>query len=306
MAQTTLQAIQKPSTTPVKTGFFDAQSFELMQRVSKMFSSSTLVPKQYQGNVANCMIAINMAERIGADPMMVMQNLYVVHGNPSWSAQFLIATFNHCGRFTALKYEWFGEEGTDTWGCRAWATEKITGDRIEGPTVTIGLSKKEGWYSKNGSKWQTIPQLMLMYRAASWMIRANAPELAMGLQTTEEITDIIDVSQGKDGVYSMTTEDLANTEPVVENVDEQQKTPDVDQETGEVLNNPPVEDEKPESSEQTQQSVDFKTLLNSIKTSTDIDVLDADASLIDQVVGVSNREELSRAYKARRAELEGK
>ncbi len=81
---------------------------------------------------------------------------------------------------------------------------------------------------------------------------------------------------------------------------------DVDQETGEVLNNPPVEDEKSESSEQTQQGVDFKTLLNSIKTSTDIDVLDADASLIDQVVGVSNREELSRAYKARRAELEGK
>ena len=87
---------------------------------------------------------------------------------------------------------------------------------------------------------------------------------------------------------------------------------DVDQETGEVINTPQSEDEKsepPEKSEpaeKTPQDVDFKTLLNSIKTANDIDVLDADASLIDQVVGVSNREELSRAYKARRAELEGK
>lgn len=171
-------------------GFSSAQSFELAQRAAKMLSQSSLVPKEYQGNLPNCVIALNMASRMGADPLMVMQNLYIVHGRPGWSSQFLISTFNTSGRFSALRYEWGGEEGKDTWGCRAWAIEKETGEKLEGATITIELSKKEGWYSKNGSKWQTMPQQMLMYRAAAWFIRAYAPELAMGMHTEEEIIDI--------------------------------------------------------------------------------------------------------------------
>ncbi|MDR0769959.1 MAG: hypothetical protein LBE75_01980 [Burkholderiales bacterium] len=203
----------RPTAQPVRAGFFDAQGFELIQRVSKAFASSSLVPTQYQGNVANCMIAINMAERIGADPMMVMQNLYIVHGRPGWSAQFLIATFNHCGRFSALRYEWVGDKGKDSWGCRAWAIEKETGERIEGPVVTIDLAKKEAWFEKKGSKWQTIPQLMLMYRAAAWMIRAYAPEIAMGLQTAEELGDVIDVTPAENGTFEATLESLRGDAP---------------------------------------------------------------------------------------------
>lgn len=192
----------------VRASFFDAAGFELMQRVSKAFASSTLVPQQYQGNLANCMIAINMAERIGADPMMVMQSLYIVHGRPGWSAQFLIATFNHCGRFTALRYEWFGEKGKDTWGCRAYATERDTSEKIVGPDVTIALAKAEQWYDKAGSKWKTIPQLMLMYRAAAWMIRTYAPEIAMGLQTAEEVSDVYDATRTDDGSFGITLDTL--------------------------------------------------------------------------------------------------
>lgn len=203
-----LRAPPAQSTAIVRAGFFDAAGFELMQRVSKAFASSSLVPQVYQGNVANCMIAINMAERIGADPMMVMQNLYIVHGRPGWSAQFLIATFNHCGRFTALRYEWFGDKGKDTWGCRAYATEKENNEKIVGPDITIALSKAEGWFQKSGSKWQTIPQLMLMYRAAAWMIRTYAPEIAMGLHTAEELGDVYDASRGDDGAFDVTLDTL--------------------------------------------------------------------------------------------------
>ncbi|MDE7242260.1 MAG: hypothetical protein K2N62_10385, partial [Desulfovibrio sp.] len=108
---------------------------------------------------------------------------------PAWSAQFLIATLNQSGKFSALRYEFQGEEGTDEWGCRAVTTELATGERLTGPLITIGLAKKEGWYGKNGSKWQTMPELMLRYRAAAWFVRAYAPEIAMGLQTVEEVRD---------------------------------------------------------------------------------------------------------------------
>lgn len=170
---------------------FDQSAVSQIQRVANMFCNSTLVPKDYQGDkgLPNCVIALNMAYRMKADPLMVMQNLYVVHGRPSWSSQFMIACFNQTGRFSPIRYVWTGVEGEDNWGCQAWSTDKESGERIEGPTITIAMAKKEGWYAKSGSKWQSIPKLMLMYRAASWMVRTHAPELTMGLQTAEESSD---------------------------------------------------------------------------------------------------------------------
>jgi len=185
----------------------DSQGFELAQRVAKLLASSQLVPKEYQGNTPNCVIALNMAQRIGADPLMVMQNLVVVYGKPTWSSQFLIATTNTCGRFSPIRYEFFGQPNTDDWGCRAWAVEKATGKELVGADITIAIAKKEGWYGKNGSKWQSIPQQMLMYRAGAWWTRAYAPEISMGMQTAEEVADTIDLNP--DGsILSVTTESL--------------------------------------------------------------------------------------------------
>jgi hypothetical protein len=175
----------------VSIGLTTQHSFELAQRAAKMLSSSTLVPKEYQGpaGMANCIIALNMSHRMGADPLMVMQNLVVVHGRPTWSSQFLIATFNSCGKFSAMRFEFFGDKNTDDYGCRAYATELSTGEKLYGSDVTIGIAKAEGWHSRNGSKWKTMPDQMLRYRAASWFVRTVAPELSMGLHTSDEIID---------------------------------------------------------------------------------------------------------------------
>lgn len=177
----------------VVAGFNDLASFELLQRVGKLLAASSLVPEVYRGaeGLPNAIVALNMAQRMGADPLMVMQNLYVVHGRPAWSAQFLIATFNHSGRYTSIRYRWQGTEGKDDWGCRAYATEKESGNEIVGPLVTMAMAKAEKWIERTGSKWKTIPELMLTYRAAAWMVRTNAPEIAMGLPTSDEIDDVV-------------------------------------------------------------------------------------------------------------------
>ena len=252
---TTLEQIKERGTSSltnlpaVSVGFGSLQGFELMQRGAKLLSSSDLVPTQYRGNIANCVIALNMATRMGADPLMVMQNLYMVHGNPGWSAQFLIASFNSNGRFSPMRYEFFGERGTDGWGCRAWSTDLVADERITGADVTILLAKAEGWYSRPGSKWRTMPQQMLMYRAASWLVRTYAPELAMGLATKEELHDVYDAERGADGVYGLQERVAAATEvaatvskaEVVEDVAETRDAPPAtvewpteltDQETG--------------------------------------------------------------------------
>jgi len=185
----------------VHVGMTTLEGFELAQRAAKLLSSSSLVPQDYRGNLPNCVVALNMAQRMKADPLMVMQNLYVVHGTPAWSSQFMIAAFNQCGRFSAIAYEFSGERNTDSWGCRASATERETGNRVDGAEITIALAKAEGWYQKSGSKWKTMPEQMLRYRAAAWMIRANAPELAMGFQTSDEVHDVYDAKQGGDGTF---------------------------------------------------------------------------------------------------------
>ena len=215
MSQTTSLAALRPEIQPapnVAMSMETVAGFESMQRIAKLFATSTIAPKAYQGNVADCFIAVDMAMRMGANPLMVMQNLYIVHGSPAWSAQFLIATFNKCGRFSSLRYEFVGSEGEDDWGCRAVTTELATREKLVGPLITIGLAKKEGWYSKPGSKWQTMPEQMLRYRAAAWLVRAYAPEIAMGLHTADEVQDaVITVEQGDSGVYEMTMDELATS-----------------------------------------------------------------------------------------------
>lgn len=193
--QTQLVPQQEVTITPA-TAFTNAASFELLQRIAKTFGTSAIVPAQYkmkspQDNeaLANCVIAIDMAQRMQANPIMVMQNLYIVHGNPGWSSKFLIACLNGCGKFSPIRYEFKGKENTDEWSCRAYAIDKATGEELKGAWVSIGMAKKEGWYGKTGSKWQTMPELMLQYRAAAFFQRAYAPEISMGLNTAEEYQD---------------------------------------------------------------------------------------------------------------------
>jgi hypothetical protein len=129
-----------------------------------------------------------MAQRIKASPLAVMQNLYIVHGKPAWSSQFLIACVNASGKFSPIRYAMSGEG--ETRSCTAWAVD-VTGEKLESPAVTIAMAKAEGWYSKSGSKWQTMPELMLRYRSATLFARLYCPELTMGIQTDDEVVDVV-------------------------------------------------------------------------------------------------------------------
>ncbi|WP_104470382.1 recombinase RecT [Acinetobacter indicus] len=226
-------------------GLLNLEAFELSQRVAKMLASSTLVPEQYRASLkvkagkdqngnwvyqdvenpnglSNCVIALNMANRMGADPLMIMQNLYLIEGRPSWSSQFIMASINSCGRFSSLRFDMedLGEKEVEyqetSWAggrkqnvtkkikvqnfaCTAWAIERETGERLNSSKITIEMAVKEGWYQKNGSKWQTMPEQMLRYRAASFFGRVYAPELLMGLRSAEEEQErIVDVTPDQD------------------------------------------------------------------------------------------------------------
>lgn len=174
-------------TSPAE-GSFSVKSFDHAQRVAKMLSSSSLIPEAYKGNIQNTLIALEMANRIGASPLMVMQNLYIVQGKPSWSSSFIIASLNSCKRFSPLRFI-MGGEGEE-YGCTAWAYDLSTNDKLEGPKVTWTMVKAEGWLAKAGSKWKTMPELMFRYRAAAFFGRLYAPDILMGMHANDEVQDM--------------------------------------------------------------------------------------------------------------------
>jgi hypothetical protein len=169
---------------------FSIKGFDHAQRIAKVLADSDLVPTQYKGKISNCLIALEMSNRIAASPLMVMQNLHVIQGKPSWSSTFTIASLNTCGRFTKLNFRQVGQKDTDSYGYEAYAKDKKTGEELVSPAVTWEMVKSEGWLQKPGSKWKTMPELMFRYRSAAFFGRLHAPDVLMGMHTADELIDI--------------------------------------------------------------------------------------------------------------------
>jgi hypothetical protein len=192
--------------------YFNLAKFEHAQRIATLFASSTMVPQHFQGNVANCLIALNYADRLQADPFMVLQNMYVVHGRPGVEAKLVIALINQSGKYAEpLKYKFDGEK--DEYGCTAWTREAKSGEVVEGPKVSWKMVKAEQWDKKAGTKWATIPDLMFRYRAASWFANVHCPELKLGMQTVEEINDFVELRQTSKGKYAAAPVEVENDTP---------------------------------------------------------------------------------------------
>ena len=155
--------------------------------MAKALSQSTIVPAHFQRNEANCLVAISQAQKLDIDPFTVMQNMYMIQGKISWSSSFLIAMINASGKYD-MELQ-FDEEEKDSkpYSCKCW-TEK-DGRKVDGVKVTMDMADDEGWTKKNGSKWKTLPALMLRYRSASFFAKLNCPELTNGFYTKEELID---------------------------------------------------------------------------------------------------------------------
>lgn len=184
-------AVVENTSTAVSTQISPAgnfiDDFRECFKVAQILCKARIIPENYQNKVEDTAVAIDMANRMNISPMMVMQNLYVVKGKPSWSGQSCISFIRT--KYSDVKTVYVGEQGKDNWGCYVTAKTK-DGENLKGATVTIAMAKSEGWYGKTGSKWQTMPELMLAYRAASFFARVHCPEILMGCHVEGEAEDI--------------------------------------------------------------------------------------------------------------------
>jgi hypothetical protein len=187
--QTTL-AVKEPTQNPnAVTMWNDAKLYNQSLSMAQTLSKSEIIPQSYKGKPADCLIAIDIANRLGLSPAIVMQNSQIVRGNFTWRGSACKAMIDGCGRYQKTRYVYVGEEGKDSYGCYLEAIDN-DGDIVKGVPVTIAMAKKEGWYNKDGSKWQSMCDLMLKYRAAAFFMRTECASIAMGFLTKEEVEDV--------------------------------------------------------------------------------------------------------------------
>lgn len=167
--------------------FSTEENFKNAMVMAEQLSKSDMIPATYKGKPENCVIALELSNRLKLSPFLVMQNMYIVQGKPAWSSSFIISCINGSGRFSGpLKFEMDANKTK----CRAYATEKVSGEKLVGPLITMEMAQAEGWLGKNGSKWKTMPELMLRYRAAAFFGRLYCPEIINGMMTDDEAQDI--------------------------------------------------------------------------------------------------------------------
>jgi hypothetical protein len=161
----------------------DSAALDHLYRVARCFSMSGLVPAHFQGKPEACMIALMYAQQLGEHPMLLFQELGVIHGRPITSARFAISRANRSGLLQG-PITWVSTGQGDALTVTASATLRETGE-----VLTVAVSMREavadGW--TRNTKYQSIPEQMLRWRAATRLINLYMPEVLFGLGVREEM-----------------------------------------------------------------------------------------------------------------------
>ncbi len=212
----------------------DAVPDAFRQFVEKKERGNTIIVENPSA-IGNCLVAIEVSKAVGMSMISVMQNADIIQGKLRWSSKFQIAAVNASRRFSPLKFkltnlgrikakykeklDWdksknrynFAEHEVeiDNWECVAWAYEldehrRPTQNVVQSIPVTMQMAVEEGWYSKDGSKWQGAMRFqMLQYRAGTFFASIYAPDVIMGMgQSTEDAGDTLDAVLQADGTYA--------------------------------------------------------------------------------------------------------
>jgi hypothetical protein len=167
------------------------EAYAIMKDKAKMFAMSPLIPDALRGSnyetaCANCLIALELANLMNEAPLVVMQNIHIVKGKAGFSAQYMIARANASGVFKG-RINWRMTGHGDALCAEAYATLSETGEEVSF-AVDMAMAKAEGWTSN--PKYKSVPHLMLRYRSATFLVRLYAPDVMLGYQTAEEVTDV--------------------------------------------------------------------------------------------------------------------
>lgn len=180
------------STVPGENRLFQMDTLGVISKIAEVFSKSNLVrphfrgPKGSEGH-ANTFLALSMAMEMEIPWLQALNHIHVVKGNVGFSGQLYIALANKRAPIRGrIMYKESGEG--EKMICTAYAIEKETGEKLE-YELKISDVLNTGWYKQN-PLWKSQTKLMLRYRSAAYLVRTNFPDAMLGMQMSEELTDV--------------------------------------------------------------------------------------------------------------------
>lgn len=166
---------------PASTFDLSPRNLDEAMRACDLLSKSVMIPKDYQGNPGNILVAIQWGAEIGLKPLQAMQNIAVINGRPSlWGdAQLaLVRNSPHC----EYVLEEMDDQGTAI--CRA----KRRGEPEQVRTFSIEDAKVAGLAGKAGPHTQ-YPKRMRQLRARAFALRDVFTDVLKGIPQAEEVMD---------------------------------------------------------------------------------------------------------------------
>ena len=155
---------------------------------AKQISSSSMVPKQYQGNPTNTLIAMQWGYEIGLAPMQALQNIAVINGKPSIYGDALLALVRKDPRCMGIDEKMEGENETMNAVC-VLKRKHIDGSiELIKREFNVLMAKRAGLWGKQGP-WTQYPERMLQMRARGNCLRDAFPDVIKGIITAEEAQD---------------------------------------------------------------------------------------------------------------------
>lgn len=167
------------------------QTFNEQMRFAEVISQAKgMLPRAYEGNPANVLVAIQYGASLGIEPMAALQNIDVIQGTPTLSAKAVAAMVRANGHKL-----WMSE---DEQNMSATCTIVRNDDKEHPVTVTRdkAWAQRMGLLTKDNYKKQ--PTTMLMWRAVTACANRACPELFLGLggaYTADELHDMDDMAQ---------------------------------------------------------------------------------------------------------------
>lgn len=152
---------------------------------SKFLSTSTHIPKDFQGNPNNILVAIQWGYEIGLAPMQALQNIAVINGRPSLWGDSMIAVCKAHPDWRGIIETYIEEEDKAVCIVKRHVHGEIEETRSE---FSYKDAQRANLTNKPGP-WKNYPKRMLQLRARGFALRDAFPDAIKGLITTEEAID---------------------------------------------------------------------------------------------------------------------
>src|SRR5699024_5431583 len=158
-------------------------SMQDQMQFAQLVTEGSMVPKDYQGQPANAMIAIGLGQAMGLSPAESLYRISVIQGKPTASAELIASNIRKAGHILRVE--------VDEQKMSVRATVYRADDPEFPHTVTrdMNWAKQMGLVNKDNYKKQ--PLTMLQWRAISGVGRLACPEALYGVKhIPEELGDM--------------------------------------------------------------------------------------------------------------------